>query len=252
MIISIHPSQTKSTPTSYAIAATGVVDNYEVNDDLQLVFQASGTFSGTVRIEGSLDKVNWLVMRPLNTSSNAYTTSIATGASYVIDPLYTYIRLICSTYTSGTLNVSMIANRFKFASTESTTLLASSSIIGDVAAVYRSGASNTALIKKVIATATTNSTSVKTSSTKLIGWSFVNNATSTRYVKVYNKNSAPTVGTDIPVQIISIPANSICQQTLEGGVGYASGLSYAIVTGASDTDTTAVAANDVIGSLFYL
>lgn len=76
MIISIHPNQTKSTPTSYAIAATGVVDNYEVNDDLQLVFQASGTFSGTVRIEGSLDKVNWLVMRPLNMATNSYLSLI--------------------------------------------------------------------------------------------------------------------------------------------------------------------------------
>lgn len=252
MVISIHPNQTKSTPISYTIAATGVVDNYEVNDDLQLVFQTSGTFSGTVRIEGSLDNVNWLVMRPLNISTNAYTTSISTNASFVIDPLYTYIRVNCTTYTSGSLNLTVIANRYRFAATETTTLQASSSLVGDVAAVYRSGASNTALIKKVIAAATTNATSVKTSSAKLIGWSFVNNATSVRYVKVYNKSSAPTVGTDTPLQIISIPANSICQQTLEGGVGYGSGLAYAIVTGAADNDATAVAANDVIGSLFYL
>src|SRR5574343_280551 len=54
--------------------------------------------------------------------------------------------------------------------------------------------------------ATTNATAVKTSSGNLYAISISNAAASPRFVKLYNKNAAPTVGTDVPVLVIPVAA----------------------------------------------
>ena len=71
------------------------------------------------------------------------------------------------------------------------------------------------------------------------------------YLKLYNKASAPTVGTDRPEMVIAVPTVSTVNVPLKEGYRFASGLGIGMVTGAADTDNTAVAANQLKVNLVY-
>ena len=91
--------------------------------------------------------------------------------------------------------------------------------------------------------ATTNATSVKTAAANITAITYNNMSASVQYIKLYNKASAPTVGTDIPVMTIPVPANSFYVQELGiMGLRFSTGLAFAITGAQADTDTTAIAA----------
>lgn len=109
-------------------------------------------------------------------------------------------------------------------------------------------------IKRTISAASTNATSAKASAGQLYGWSITNTNAAVMYVKLYNKASAPTVGTDTPVITIAVPGSTVGGGTnynSDIGIAFATGIAYATTTGAADSDTAAVAANEVIINLFY-
>lgn len=131
------------------------------------------------------------------------------------------------------------------------TLAASSNLIGDAALQLRGNATGAATIAKVLAAASTNATSVKATAGRIAGFWLSNTSAAFKYVKLFNKAAAPAVGTDVPVFTIPLPPNSCITGELPAGVGFATGIAYAITGAAADLDATAVAANDVIGALFY-
>lgn len=94
--------------------------------------------------------------------------------------------------------------------------------------------------------ASTNATVVKSSAGTLFGISVSNINAAVRYLKLYNKASAPTVGTDVPVLTIPLPAGS-CQVLSFGsrGLRFSTGIGFALTTGAADSDTAAVAASEI-------
>jgi hypothetical protein len=105
---------------------------------------------------------------------------------------------------------------------------------------------------KLTSAATTNATSVSTSAnTLLYGYYISNTNSSVRYVKFYNKASAPTVGTDTPVLVLAIPGTGAANVSFPAGINFTTGLAFATTTGAADSDTGAVAANEVIVNLVY-
>lgn len=106
----------------------------------------------------------------------------------------------------------------------------------------------------LISANTTNATSVKGSAGVVGGWIISNNNASQRFVKLYNKASAPTVGTDTPYLRIPVPGNTsgiLSNVEFEKGVAFSTGIAFAITAAVDDSDTTAVAANEVVINLFY-
>lgn len=103
-----------------------------------------------------------------------------------------------------------------------------------------------------ISAASTNADTVKASAGVVTGYYLVNTATGFRYVKLYNKASSPTVGTDTPRVVLGIPALSAANIAWDLPIAFETGIAIAIVTGIADSDATAVGANDVAVSLFYL
>jgi hypothetical protein len=93
--------------------------------------------------------------------------------------------------------------------------------------------------------------SVKGSAGQLYGWFIYNNATSTRYVKLYNVSSAPTVGTTTPVFTLPIPAGAAANVAFPNGIAFDTGIGLGAVTGVADNSTGAPSANDVTITLFY-
>lgn len=110
-------------------------------------------------------------------------------------------------------------------------------------------------ISRVISNASTNGTSVKASAGQVYTIIATNINAAVRYLKLYNKASAPTVGTDTPVLTIAIPGNAAGAGIVidTGGIGaeFATGIALALTTGAADSDTGAVAANEIICQLLY-
>ena len=105
---------------------------------------------------------------------------------------------------------------------------------------------------KLNSAASTNATSVAaTADTLLYGYYISNTNASVRYVKFYNKASAPTVGTDTPVLVLAIPGSGAANVSFPAGVNFTTGLAFATTTGAADSDTGAVAANEIIVNLVY-
>ena len=84
-----------------------------------------------------------------------------------------------------------------------------------------------------------------------VGWSIQNTANAVRYVKFYNKSTAPSVGTDTPVITLAIPANGAISFSHNEGINFSDGIGIGIVTGVADNDTTAPSANDVVANVFY-
>ena len=101
--------------------------------------------------------------------------------------------------------------------------------------------------------ASTNATSVKASGGTIYGINVSNTGAAARYVKLYNKASAPTVGTDVPVLTIPVATNSIISLDM-GAVGLrlGTGIALAITAGSADTDTVAVGASEVKVTSAYI
>jgi hypothetical protein len=106
---------------------------------------------------------------------------------------------------------------------------------------------------RIMSAANTNATSVKAAPGTLYGIHIGNTAAAAKYLKLYNKAGAPTVGTDVPVLTIPIPAGGVRDINFgDIGLAFSLGIAYAITGAVADTDTTAVAVNDVVGGLQYV
>lgn len=109
-------------------------------------------------------------------------------------------------------------------------------------------------ISRTISGASTNATSVKASAGQVYGWYVSNINASPAYLKLYNKASSPTVGTDTPVLTLCIPGNTAGvagHVEFANGIEFSTGIALAITTGATDGNTSAVAASEVIINLLY-
>lgn len=102
-----------------------------------------------------------------------------------------------------------------------------------------------------ISAATTNATNVKASAGQVGGYAIFNKASSNRYLKLYDKAGAPTVGTDTPVTTILVPAGGGAILPLGAGIVFSVGISYAITTGIEVADTAAVSLSDVSVNLYW-
>lgn len=107
---------------------------------------------------------------------------------------------------------------------------------------------------KLISAATTNATSVKGSAGQVYMIHASNINAAVRYLKLYNKASAPTVGTDTPVWTLAIPGNTAGAGfviPIDMGLAFATGIGIALTTGVADADVAAVAANEIVVNLGY-
>ena len=101
--------------------------------------------------------------------------------------------------------------------------------------------------------ASTNATVIKASPGDLYEISLTNYSAAPKFVKLYNKASAPTVGTDVPTLTIALPANT--EKVYEFGAQgkrFPSGIALAITSLQPVADATAVAAGDVVASLSWV
>lgn len=94
--------------------------------------------------------------------------------------------------------------------------------------------------------ATTNATLVSAGRKRVYSIVGHNTDSTPHYLKLYNKATAPTVGTDVPVATFYLPATTTFNFRVDNGLLFPLGLGYALTAAAADNDTTAVAAGDIV------
>lgn len=68
-------------------------------------------------------------------------------------------------------------------------------------------------------------------------------------LRLYDKATAPTVGTDVPMIIIDVPSNSSKEINFTSGITFTTGIAYSITDGSSLLDATAISAD---GAQLYI
>lgn len=238
--------------------STGTLTN--ANDTVQLTLEGcrgaavllNGTWTGTVAFESSVDGSTWISASTWNpVAGDINEVRTANGQYEFIDIAgCAYVRVRFSVASSGTVNVTI--NGSQAASTVDPLW----SILFDPTA----GGAGAFLVPQTFGGLSTyrrlwpnNTTGVniKNSGGQIYGWQLYNNASAIRVVKLYDKATAPTTGTDTPSQTIVLASNSGINVFSDIGFTFANGIGIAVTTGVADADTTAPTANDVIVNLFY-
>lgn len=126
-------------------------------------------------------------------------------------------------------------------------LLAAGAITGD----WTPGDTTSNNTHKKISAASTNATLVKAGAGKIFALVCSNTNAAARYLKLYDKLTAATIGTDVPVWTLMIPPGAGLALSIPDGLPFELGVGYGLTTGVADNDTGAVAAAEMIVNLRF-
>lgn len=203
---------------------------------------------------------NWYVMQVARTNAN--TAEIATGVlaatpAYAWEAsvnAYKWVRVRATAHTSGTAAYIIKPGTYATEPVPIIQVTGTQPVSGTVTATVTAGTVNPVVPATpyfLNSAATTNGALVITGTSNVSSFYATNEGASAAYIKLYNKATAPTVGTDVPEMIIPIPAAVVGVPGVANpnigfhGFRFALGLGIAITANAVHTDTTAVAAGQV-------
>lgn len=97
----------------------------------------------------------------------------------------------------------------------------------------------------------TGGVSIKSSAGQIYGWFLFNNSSSIKFIKLYNKNSRPSIGHDAPFMTIPLPAGGGANVNFTSGITFTHGIGIGATTGVADNHTGAPGAYEVIANIIY-
>ena len=107
--------------------------------------------------------------------------------------------------------------------------------------------------KKIISVGTSaDATVVKSKPTLLHGLSLINTNAAARFLKLHDIATTPVAGTTPVEMVVCLPPNVPVNFFFDQPTKFVNGLGYTLVTTAPDNGATAVAANEITGTLFYI
>lgn len=241
-------------PLSQSITANGQSIVFDVRNYNTIKFAPKGTFNGVnVAFEASLDYgQTWVTVQAVR--SNSTTVESASGVLSAAPAYnfraetsgYTDFRIRSTAWVSGTQVWTLTGSTAQTDPIQPTlgtvTLGAGSASVGTVT-------TPTGTPISVTSAASTNASSQKATAGNLFELTISNPTATPAYVKLYNKASAPTVGTDIPIATFTAPAAAATNRPTDNvvtfsqiGKRFSTGIAMAITGAAAATDTTAAVA----------
>jgi len=206
--------------------------------------------AGQYAFEGSLDSTNgtdgtWFAVQAVRTNANTIETATGTlsmtagvGLAYAWEASVNavqWFRVRCTTTATASSIATWTAQRGSYATEPipASQVTGTQAVSGTVTTTAPTGTAYS-----VTTAASTNAAVVKGSAGSLYDLTLSNPTATAAYVKLYNKATAPTVGTDVPVLTIPVPASSCIPVTL-GAIGkrFATGIGIAVTAAAVATDT---------------
>lgn len=115
---------------------------------------------------------------------------------------------------------------------------------GSTSVVPATDAGPSSVSRLLSSAASTNAAVVKASPGSVYKIRGNNTVASKRYLKLYNKATSPTVGTDTPVATFVLLASSSFEISLDA-LYFSAGIGYAITAAIADADTTIIGAGDI-------
>lgn len=236
---------TAGTASADVISVQGVASMTPVKVDGSGVTQP---VSGTVTASGPLTDVQLRATAvpvsgtvTANAGTGPFPVSDNAGSLTVDAPVGTpvFVRLSDGTSAIATLPVSLASLP---------ALATGSNLAGRVNVEPQTA--NGLSIFHLVSAATTNATNVKASAGQLYGWFVYNSNAAARKLVFHNTAGTPTAGASVVFSIV-IPPSSGANVEYTNGLAFATGIAITTVTGLADSDTAAVAANDLVINLFY-
>jgi hypothetical protein len=273
-VSTVAPTSVTLTGGGFTTAATcstptcGQFVRQAIDGESKVTFQTLGSWAATLQLEATIDGNNYFALKALNqtdgTSLNSSWTANILAESDI--GAYRYVQIRCSAYTSGQVLVNLklsnatgqvgvknaLPTGFNNIGTAQVNLNAGSNLVGGFN--NRLATANGYTIARLMSSAaTTNATILKASAGNLYRIQYKNATATERYLKIYNKATAPTAGTDTPILTIPLKANiSEVIDLAPFGITGPTGLGYAITGAITDLDATAIVAGDIVGlHLFY-
>jgi len=102
----------------------------------------------------------------------------------------------------------------------------------------------------LVSAATTNATNLKASAGQVFGWFVYNSNAAARKLVFHNTAGTPTAGASVFFSIV-IPPSAGANVEFTNGIAFSTGIAITTVTGLADTDSAAVALNDLVINVFY-
>ena len=237
---------TTTQPVISTPVAGGTVEG-DVSRSSNIMAFCTGTFS-TVNctFEGSLEATgasNWFTIQAIRTNANTIET---TTGNLSAQPAYGWelsvnalrrVRVRATARTSGTQSWRFVQGTYATEPIPGAQVSATQPVSGTVTITNPTGTTY-----NVVTAASTNSAVVKATAGTLYEITISNPTATAAYVKLYNKTTAPVVGTDVPVMTISVPATSATTMPIAltfGQVGkrFATGIGIACTAAAPANDT---------------
>ncbi len=200
----------------------------------------TGTFSGVnVTFEGSLETsgdTNWFGLQAVRSNANivetttgALSAQTAYGWDLSVNALKR-VRVRCTARVSGAQSWRFVQGTY------------ASEPIPAIQATANQPVTSTPLTPttaSVATTASTNAAVVRSAAGTVFNVSASNPTATPAFVKLYNKSTAPTVGTDVPLITVPVAANSAVSFDLGSlGTRFGSGIGRAVTGAIAATDTT--------------
>lgn len=262
-----------SKPASYAATVgnvTSATSTVVVNTERfsNLMIHCAGTFAGAnCTFEGSLNSTNgtdgnWFAVQAIRSSANTIetTTGVLSAAPAYAWELSVnalrYFRIRATAWTSGTQVWTLIPGTYATEPIPGAQISGTQPVSGTVTATVTGGTvvgvAPTTTNAILSSAATTNGTVAKASAGTIYGLTVSNTGAAAAFVKLHNSTTI-TVGTTAVALTVPVPAGGVVSLAWgTQGMRYATGICYSITSLAADTDTTAVALNQVKVNLSYI
>lgn len=260
-------------PTNFALVTTPLTASAQTapvdvslagNVTVQLKNTGTATMStGTFVFEASVDSTNgsdgtWVTIQGVRSDGNTIESQFAAagapaagaGPTYgweIAVNGYKWFRIRCTATPTASSIASWMIARGAYA-TDPVPAVPSHAVTVTGTTTATPG---TATEYNLTGAASNNAAFIKASAGNLYEISVFNPTAAIIYLKLYNKASAPTVGTDVPKLTIAVPVNT--EKVVEfGAMGkrFGTGIAIATTTGAGATDNTAPTAGIQISASY--
>lgn len=242
----LNPLTGVPTPGSFA-----VLDISKDGADTASI-QVVGTYTGALSVQVSNNGITWVTMAgtPLvsvATGVGSATIPSATQGIYQVEVAgFRFVRVSALVAVTGTAVVTLVASDTNGLVGLDMPLPAGTANIGTVNAIQVVNSAPGSTPVSVNSAATTNAAVSKATAGVVLNVSANNTTVVAKYIRFYNKATAPTVGTDVPILVVTVPASS--SKEIEFGTfgkRFSNGIGLAITNAAPVLDATVVAAGDV-------
>lgn len=244
-----------------AAASTFSMDTSKAST-LYLALRSGSTLGGVIIVEGTMDGTNYspVVLRTTTGTPIIITTGVLT--TLAASTIYGYVAEV-GPYTAVRMRVTTLLGsaltnlNWEVETTSSPTAVmtipsGTQPVSGSVTATANIGTLPAGTAYALTTLASTNGANIKSSAANVFEFTFTNTSISTVYLKLYNKATAPTVGTDVPLVTITCAGSACTVINWSSMIGkrFSAGLGIAITAAQAYTDTTAISAGSLVSGTY--